>query len=161
MYKDQPLSKTNFSMESKMVRSNIPAFTEPIDFFRFFFIDILNVIFEWKYFRKSKYNENPESDYINSKFHFIPDRKISINESVTKFKDKISFLIYNKSIKWGMDIYVLSDVQNTYMICFPIMETSIQNVSYVPKCKYYFITTPKIIEGKFWRKGIDILVKYY
>lgn len=46
MYKDQPSSKTNFSMESKMVRSNIPAFTEPIDFFRFFFIDILNVIFE-------------------------------------------------------------------------------------------------------------------
>lgn len=46
MYKDQPSSKTNFSMESKMVRSNIPTFTEPIDFFRFFFIDILNVIFE-------------------------------------------------------------------------------------------------------------------
>ena len=58
-------------------------------------------------------------DYIDGKFreHFTPDREISIDESVIKFKGKISFLTYNpkKPTKWGIRIYVLSDSHTGYI----------------------------------------------
>ncbi|KAK9309619.1 hypothetical protein QLX08_000833 [Tetragonisca angustula] len=56
-------------------------------------------------------------DYIDGKFqeHFTSDREISIDESVVKFKGKISFITYNpkKPTKWG--IYVLSDARTGYI----------------------------------------------
>ncbi|CAK9832783.1 PiggyBac transposable element-derived protein 4 [Anthophora retusa] len=58
-------------------------------------------------------------DYIDDKFqeYFTPDREISIDESVVKFKGKISFITYNpkKPIKWGIRIYVLSDARTRYI----------------------------------------------
>ncbi|CAK9827592.1 PiggyBac transposable element-derived protein 4 [Anthophora retusa] len=57
-------------------------------------------------------------DYIVDKFqaYFTPDREISIDESVVKFKGKISFITYNpkKPTKWGIRIYVLSDAHTGY-----------------------------------------------
>ncbi|KAI4477629.1 hypothetical protein M0802_014674 [Mischocyttarus mexicanus] len=58
-------------------------------------------------------------DYIDSKFqgYFTPDREISIDESVVKFKGRISFITYNpkKPTKWGIRIYVLSDARTGYI----------------------------------------------
>ncbi|XP_017797033.1 PREDICTED: piggyBac transposable element-derived protein 4-like, partial [Habropoda laboriosa] len=60
-------------------------------------------------------------DYIGDKFraYFTPDREISIDESVVKFKGKISFITYNpkKPTKWGIRIYVLilSDSHTGYI----------------------------------------------
>lgn len=58
-------------------------------------------------------------DYIDGKFqqHFTPDREISIDESVVKFKGKISFIMYNpkKPTKWGIRIYVLIDIRTGYI----------------------------------------------
>lgn len=58
-------------------------------------------------------------DYIDGKFqeHFTPDREISIDESVVKFKGKTSFLTYNpkKPTKWGIRIYGLSDARTGYI----------------------------------------------
>lgn len=52
--------------------------------------------------------------------HFIPDREIAINESITEFKDKISFLTYNlnkQPIKQEICIYMLSDIY-IYIGCY-------------------------------------------
>nr|XP_012150918.1 PREDICTED: piggyBac transposable element-derived protein 4-like [Megachile rotundata] len=58
-------------------------------------------------------------DYIGDMFraYFTPDREISIDESVVKFKGKISFITYNpkKPTKWGIRIYVLSDSHTGYI----------------------------------------------
>jgi hypothetical protein len=57
--------------------------------------------------------------YIESKFqkYYIPSKFISIDESVIKFSEKISFITYNKlkSTKWGIRIYVLADSTNGYI----------------------------------------------
>ncbi|CAD1468351.1 unnamed protein product [Heterotrigona itama] len=58
-------------------------------------------------------------DYIDGKFqeHFTPDREISIDESVVKFKGKINSITYNpkKPTKWRIRIYVLSDARTGYI----------------------------------------------
>lgn len=57
--------------------------------------------------------------YIESKFqtYYVPTKNISIDESVVKFKGKISFITYNKNkpTKWGIRIYVLADASNGYV----------------------------------------------
>lgn len=59
-------------------------------------------------------------NYIDGKFqeHFTPDKEISTNEFIIKFKGKIIFLTYNsnKPIKWGIRIYILSDIHIYYKI---------------------------------------------
>lgn len=58
-------------------------------------------------------------EYISDQFsdYWIPNNCISVDESVVKFKGKISFITYNpnKPTKWGIRIYVL------------IMEAYLQN----------------------------------
>lgn len=58
-------------------------------------------------------------EYINSKFaeYFVPGQDICVDESVIKFKGKISFITYNpnKPTKWGIRIYVLADSETGYM----------------------------------------------
>ena len=58
-------------------------------------------------------------EYINSKFaeYFIPGQDICVDESVIKFKGKISFITYNpnKPTKWGIRIYVLADSETRYV----------------------------------------------
>lgn len=72
-------------------------------------------------------------EYLNKKFQesFIPDKEICVDESVVKFKGRISFMTYNpnKPTKWGIRLYVLADSNNgyTYIFCFAILWCS--NVS--------------------------------
>ena len=58
-------------------------------------------------------------EYINSRFsdYFIPGENICVDESVVKFKGKISFITYNpnKPTKWGIRIYVLADSETGYV----------------------------------------------
>ncbi|XP_014481483.1 PREDICTED: piggyBac transposable element-derived protein 4-like, partial [Dinoponera quadriceps] len=58
-------------------------------------------------------------EYINSKFsdYFIPGENICVDESVIKFKGKISFITYNpnKLTKWGIRAYVLADSEIGYV----------------------------------------------
>ncbi|XP_046737562.1 piggyBac transposable element-derived protein 4-like [Diprion similis] len=58
-------------------------------------------------------------EYMNSRFsdYFIPGENICVDESVVKFKGKISFITYhpNKPIKWGIRIYVLADSETGYV----------------------------------------------
>lgn len=57
-------------------------------------------------------------EYINPRFsdYFIPGENICVDESVIKFKGKISFITYNpnKPTKWGIQIYVLADSETGY-----------------------------------------------
>mgnify|MGYP003406709624 FL=1 len=57
--------------------------------------------------------------YIENKFqkHYIPNKDISIDEAVIKFKGKISFITYNKNkpTKWGIRMYLLTDATNAYV----------------------------------------------
>lgn len=57
--------------------------------------------------------------YIESKFqeYYIPNKNISIDEAVIKFKGKIGFITYNKNkpTKWGIRMYVLSDATDAYI----------------------------------------------
>nr|XP_027198261.1 piggyBac transposable element-derived protein 4-like [Dermatophagoides pteronyssinus] len=59
-------------------------------------------------------------DYINGKFidYFIPSEQICVDESIVKFKGRISFITYNpqKPTKWGIKVYTLAD-SNTGYIC--------------------------------------------
>ncbi|XP_066596608.1 piggyBac transposable element-derived protein 4-like [Prorops nasuta] len=56
---------------------------------------------------------------INSRFsdYFIPGENICVDESVVKFKGKISFITYNpnKPTKWGIRVYVLADSETGYV----------------------------------------------
>ncbi|XP_025159105.1 piggyBac transposable element-derived protein 4 [Harpegnathos saltator] len=58
-------------------------------------------------------------DYINSRLlnHFTPDKEICVDESVVKFKGRVSFITYNpkKPIKWGIRIYTLADSGTGYV----------------------------------------------
>ena len=58
-------------------------------------------------------------EYINSRFsdYFISGENICVDESVVKFKGKISFITYNpnKPTKWGIRIYVLADSETGYV----------------------------------------------
>lgn len=58
-------------------------------------------------------------DYIDSKFseHFIPGKNIFVDESIVKFKGKISFITYNpiKPTKWGIRIYAMADSETGYI----------------------------------------------
>lgn len=59
-------------------------------------------------------------DYVNSRFlnYFIPSEQICVDESVVKFKGRVSFITYNpkKPTKWGIRIYTLAD-SNTGYVC--------------------------------------------
>ncbi|XP_071054999.1 piggyBac transposable element-derived protein 4-like [Onthophagus taurus] len=58
-------------------------------------------------------------DYLDKqlKEQFVPSREISVDESVVRFKGKISFLTYNpkKPTKWGIRIYVMADANTGYV----------------------------------------------
>lgn len=58
-------------------------------------------------------------EYLNAKFaeYFIPGQNICVDESIVKFKGKISFITYNpnKPTKWGIRIYVLADSETGYV----------------------------------------------
>ena len=58
-------------------------------------------------------------DYINSRLlnHFTPDKEICVDESVVKFKGRVSFITYNpkKPTKWGIRIYTLADSGTGYI----------------------------------------------
>ena len=63
--RDQPQSKTNFSMGSKTVAPNVPIhWTEPIDFFRLFFTDTLleTIVLETNKYAKNKIEQQSLSD---------------------------------------------------------------------------------------------------
>lgn len=80
-------------------------------------------------------NENPESvqnirtrtqkisnflEYIDSKCteNFVPGTKLSVNESIVKFKGRvIMYIMYNsqKPTKWGIRIYVLANANIGYI----------------------------------------------
>nr|XP_034194964.1 piggyBac transposable element-derived protein 4-like [Osmia lignaria] len=58
-------------------------------------------------------------DYIDSKCreNFVPGAELSVDESIVKFKGRISFITYNpqKPTKWGIRIYVLADANIGYI----------------------------------------------
>lgn len=58
-------------------------------------------------------------EYIDEKFreHFIPYKEIAVDESIVKFKGRLSFITYNpnKPTKWGIRIYALSDSRSGYL----------------------------------------------
>ncbi|OTF76387.1 hypothetical protein BLA29_002549 [Euroglyphus maynei] len=58
-------------------------------------------------------------EYIDDKFrqYFIPYNSIAVDESVVKFKGRISFITYNpnKPTKWGIRIYALADSRTGYL----------------------------------------------
>ncbi|XP_035737648.1 piggyBac transposable element-derived protein 4-like isoform X2 [Vespa mandarinia] len=59
-------------------------------------------------------------EYINSKFleYFSPGKEICVDESIIKFKGRISFITYNpkKPTKWCVRVYTMTD-SNTGYIC--------------------------------------------
>lgn len=61
--------------------------------------------------------------YIGSKFkdYFIPEEQTRVNESILKFKDRISFItkIINpkKTTKWAIRVYTLADSNTAYICC--------------------------------------------
>lgn len=61
-------------------------------------------------------------DYIDNKFkeYFVPEKEITIDESIVKFKGRSSFVTYNpkKLTKWGIRIYILADSNTGYTYSF-------------------------------------------
>lgn len=59
-------------------------------------------------------------EYINSKVleYFTPEKEICVDESIIKFKGRISFITYNpkKPTKWCVRVYTMTD-SNTGYIC--------------------------------------------
>ncbi|XP_043486379.1 uncharacterized protein LOC122513913 [Polistes fuscatus] len=62
---------------------------------------------------------NGHLDYINSRLldYFIPGKEICVDESVVKFKGRVSLITYNpnKPIKWSIRIYTLADSVTGYI----------------------------------------------
>ncbi|CAK9804154.1 PiggyBac transposable element-derived protein 4 [Anthophora plagiata] len=58
-------------------------------------------------------------EYINSKLlnYFTPGKEICVDESVVKYKGRVSFITYNpkKPTKWGIRIYTLADSGTGYI----------------------------------------------
>ncbi|XP_020297799.1 piggyBac transposable element-derived protein 4-like, partial [Pseudomyrmex gracilis] len=58
-------------------------------------------------------------DYIDSRCreNFVPGVQLSVDESIVKFKGRITFITYNpkKPTKWGIRIYVLADANIGYI----------------------------------------------
>ena len=70
--------------------------------------------------RKSKVSN--VVSYIQDKClqNYTPRQRIAVDKSMVGFKGRIAFKTYNpqKSIKWGLCIYVLSDSENGYVSAF-------------------------------------------
>ncbi|CAD1468565.1 unnamed protein product, partial [Heterotrigona itama] len=73
--------------------------------------------------------------YLDSKFseHFIPGQNICINESIVKFKGKISFITYNpmKSTKWDIRIYAMTDSETRYIYTILLYFGSITSKNFI------------------------------
>lgn len=57
--------------------------------------------------------------YLDRKFrqYFVPQKKVSVDESTVGFKGRVLFKVYNKDkpIKWGIKVFVLSDSKSGYI----------------------------------------------
>ncbi|XP_046828679.1 piggyBac transposable element-derived protein 4-like isoform X2 [Vespa crabro] len=111
---------------SKEEEFQVPFFSKIIDKGRFMQIFWMlhlnevhepNAILETRLQKVSKYLE-----YLDLKFreHFIPNKCISIVESVVKYKGRLGSTVYNpqKPTKWGIRLYVLTDSESGYLYSF-------------------------------------------
>jgi hypothetical protein len=57
--------------------------------------------------------------YLDKKFreYYVPENKVSVDESTVGFKGKVSFKVYNKDkpTRWGMKVFVLSESKTGYI----------------------------------------------
>lgn len=57
--------------------------------------------------------------YLDRKFreYYLPNRKVSVDESAVGFKGRILFKVYNKEkpTKWGIKIFILSESKSGYI----------------------------------------------
>ncbi|KAK2588065.1 hypothetical protein KPH14_004130 [Odynerus spinipes] len=76
-----------------------------------------NANLETRLLKASKYLE-----YLDVKFreHYIPNKSVSVVESVIKYKGRIGSTVYNprKPTKWGIRLYVLADSESGYLYSF-------------------------------------------
>ncbi|XP_014610408.1 PREDICTED: uncharacterized protein LOC106790182 [Polistes canadensis] len=84
--------------------------------------------------------------------YFVPGQNICVDESVVKFKGKISFITHNpnKPTKWGIRIYVLADSETgyVYIVFFHTMENHSASLptiirDQVPTAKGYHMHTDR------------------
>lgn len=59
------------------------------------------------------------ASYLDKKFreHYVPEKKVSVDESTIGFKGRVVFKVYNKDkpIKWGIKVFVLSESSTGYI----------------------------------------------
>jgi hypothetical protein len=63
-------------------------------------------------------------DFLNKKFKevYVPQDSVTVDESMVKFKGRLSFRQYlpAKPIKWGIKVWSLCESLTGYMVCFQV-----------------------------------------